>query len=157
MARILVVYHSETGHTEEMAKAVAEGAREAGAKCDLVKTDKVDVDGVKEYDGIILGSPTYYGHPSAALKAFVDATVRHHGNLADKVGGAFASCGVLGGGVETAVRALLDALLVHGMIVQGNPSGGHYGAVSVGAPNETALAECRNLGERVAKLAQRLG
>jgi len=156
MARILVAYHSETGHTGQMAKAVVEGAREAGAECDLVKADKVDVDKVKQYDGIILGSPTYYGHPSAALKAFVDATVRHHGKLAGKVGGAFASCGVLGGGAETAVRAMLDALLIHGMIVQGNPSGGHYGPVSVSTPNETALAECRKLGERVATLAERL-
>jgi len=156
MARILVVYHSESGHTEQMAKAVAEGAREAGAECDLVRADKVDVGGLKEYDGMILGSPTYYGHPSATLKAFVDATVRHHGKLAGKVGGAFASCGVLGGGVETAVRAMLDALLIHGMIVQGNPAGGHYGPVSVSAPNDAALAECRQLGERVAKLAERL-
>ena len=48
MARILVVYHSESGHTEQMAKAVAEGAREAGAECDLVRADKVDVGGLKD-------------------------------------------------------------------------------------------------------------
>ena len=156
MPRILIVYHSQTGNTESMAEAVAEGVRAAAAECDLCKADEADVKLLPEYDGLILGTATYYGHPAAPLKAFVDATVQHHGSLAGKVGGAFASCGVLGGGVETAVRAMLDALLIHGMIIQGTASGGHYGPVSVGAPNEAALKECRKLGERVANLAQKL-
>jgi len=156
MARILVAYYSRSGHTKAMAEAVAKGVRERGADCDLKPVSEVGVDSLKGYDGIVLGSPTYYGHPAAEMKSLLDASVKYHKQLAGKVGGAFASCGVLGGGGETTVRALIDALLIHGMIVQGYPSGAHYGPVSVGAPNQEALEDCAELGRRVADLAARL-
>jgi hypothetical protein len=35
MSKVLVLYYSTYGHIEAMAKAVAEGAREAGAKVDI--------------------------------------------------------------------------------------------------------------------------
>jgi len=156
MARVLVVYYSKGGNTSKMAESVGGGVRNRGLACDVKPVSAVEPDALKQYDGIILGSPTYYGHPAAELKALVDASVVHHGQLAGKVGGAFASCGVLGGGSETTVRALLDALLIHGMVVQGTASGGHYGPVSVGPPDEAALKECVLLGERVADLVKKL-
>ena len=156
MARILVVYHSRSGNTQKMAESVAEGAKQAGADCDVKNVSEVKADTLTGYDGIILGSPTYYGHPAAELKKLMDDSVAHHGKLSGKVGGAFATCGVLGGGVETTVRAMLDALLVHGMIVQGTASGGHYGPVSVGAPDAQARKECLALGVRVTALVQKI-
>ncbi len=156
MARVLIAYYSRGGHTKSMAEAVARGVKNRSVECDLKSVAEVDLDILKGYDGIILGSPTYYGHPAAELKALLDASVKYHKQLAGKVGGAFASCGVLGGGGETTVRALLDALLIHGMIIQGHPSGAHYGPVSVGAPDDEALQACALLGERVADLVSRL-
>ena len=47
-------------------------------------------------------------------------------------------------------------MLVHGMVIQGVPKGDHYGPVSIGAPDERVMKQCRSLGERVAKLAGRL-
>jgi len=156
MGGILIVYYSRSGNTKKMAEFVREGVVAAGTACDLVSTQEASVDTWPRYDGIILGSPTYYGQPAAELKALLDRSVKYHGKLTGKVGGAFASCGILGGGVETTVRALLDGLLIHGMIVQGTASGPHYGAVCVGKPDETAAQHCRELGRRVAELARKV-
>jgi len=156
MARVLIVCYSRGGNTRQMAEAVKEAVVGAGSECDLATAEETNVDTWPTYDAIILGSPTYYGHPAAELKQKIDASVKYHGQLSGKVGGAFASCGVMGGGVETAVRAMLDALLVHGMIVQGTASGGHYGPVCVGAPDDAAIKQCRELGRRVAELADKV-
>jgi NAD(P)H dehydrogenase (quinone) len=85
---------------------------------------------------------------AAQMKALLDKSVKYHGKLEGKVGAAFSSCGGLGGGVETTVLDLLRTLLIHGMIVQGDPWSSHYGAVSIGKPNASAKKECRRLGEK---------
>ena len=87
----------------------------------------------------------------------VVATHAVYGEFAGKVGGAFASVGGIGGGGETTLRALIDALLIHGMILEGCHQGGHFGPVAVNKPDERAAKECRLLGGRVANLAARLG
>ena len=156
MARILVVYHSESGNTARLAQCVAEGARETDAEISLKPVDEAVPDDLLNCDGIIAGSPTYYGLMSAPLKRLFDESVKYHGRLAGKVGGAFTSSGVLGGGAETTVLSILQAMLVHGMIVQGSPRGPHYGAVAVGPPDESAEKCARELGWRVAALAIKL-
>jgi NAD(P)H dehydrogenase (quinone) len=94
---------------------------------------------------------------AAQMKAFLDKSVQIHGKLEGKVGAAFSSCGGLGGGVETTVLDMVKALLIHGVIVQGDPWGSHYGTVSIGKPNASARKECKKLGEKVARLIKRLG
>jgi NAD(P)H dehydrogenase (quinone) len=104
-----------------------------------------------------MGSPTYYGILTGKLKSFLDRTVEHHGKLDGKVGAAFASSGVLGGGNETTVMSIIQCLLVHGMIVQGNSTGSHYGAVSLGSPDKSAeQRDAERLGKRTAALAWKL-
>lgn len=156
MALILVVYHSETGNTESMAELVAEGARQAGAEVVLQSVAETDADELLGYDGIIAGTPTYYGLMSAPLKELLDESVKYHHQLAGKVGGAFTSAGNVGGGNETTILSILQAMLIHGMVVQGTSRGDHYGPVAVGAPDERAQTQCRELGKRVAELCQRL-
>jgi len=75
----------------------------------------------------VAGSPTDYGHMAAELKKFIDDSMKFHGKLSGKVGGAFASSANVGGGNETTVRSILDAWLIHGMIVEGTAHGDHYG------------------------------
>ena len=156
MAKILVVYDSRTGNTEKMGKLVAKGAREAGAQVDLKKVDGVCAQDLLGYDGIIAGSPTYYGHMSAELKKLFDDSVKYHGELEGKVGGAFSSSANIGGGNETTVVGILQCMLIHGMVVQGTSSGDHYGPVAIGAPDDRAAEGCVALGQRVAELAQKL-
>jgi NAD(P)H dehydrogenase (quinone) len=52
---------------------------------------------------------------------------------------------------------MVKALLIHGMVIQGDPWGSHYGAVSIGKPNASARKECKKLGKKVARLVKRLG
>ena len=57
MSKVAVVYWSSTGNTEEMAKAVAVGARGAGAGCDLMTCDGMDATKAAGYDALIFGCP----------------------------------------------------------------------------------------------------
>jgi len=154
--KILVVYDSRSGNTEAMAHEVAEGVESEGVEVEVKRVDEASVDELPEVDGIILGSPVYYGLPSAKIKEFIDASVKYHGKLDGKVGGAFASAGGTHTGAETTIIALTEALLVHGMVVQGTSERNHYGAASVGAPDEDDSNNCKRMGERLAKLVKRL-
>jgi len=157
MAKILIVYESKTGNTEKMAEAVAEGAKQiAGTEVVLKKVGKATIDDLLDADGIIMGSPTYYGQMCGTLKAFIDQTVKIHGKLKGKVGGAFTNSGGTACGAETTLLSILGTMLVHGMVVQGNSDNKHYGAASVGAPKKQDVEICQELGKRVAALAAKL-
>lgn len=157
MVKILVVYDSKTGNTKKMALAVAEGAKEIrGVKAETKKADETSIEDLLSADGIIMGSPTYYGQMSAKLKALIDESVKVHGKLEGKVGAAFTSAGGTATGAETTLLSILQAMLVHGMIVQGRASDKHYGAAAVGSPNKKELKFCKALGKRVANLVRKL-
>ena len=156
MAKILIAYHSETGHTARMAELVASGVTEAGAQADLKKVQDVAIGDLPGYDGIIVGSPTYYGLMSAPVKKFFDDSVKFHNKLTGKVGGAFTSAANIGGGNETTILSILQAMLIHGMIVQGTALGDHYGPVAINKPDARAEKQSVELGRRVAELALRL-
>lgn len=157
MPTVLVTYYTRSGNTEKMAQRVAKGAKGvAGVEVTVRAVGEVTPDDLLTSDGIIIGSPVYYGTMAAEVKKLIDESVVHHGKLAGKVGGAFATCGVAGGGSESTVLDILHCLLVHGMIVQGDASGPHYGPVCVGTPDERAGRECEKLGRRVGELVVRL-
>ncbi len=152
MKKVLVVYYSRTGNTRLMAESVSKGVEKASAEAEIRDVKDVSPEDFLNADGIIIGSPTYYGLPAAEIKKLLDESVKYHGKLEGKAGGAFASSGILGGGAESTIMALLQAMLVHGMVIKGTSSGGHYGPVSIGSPDEKAEEECVRLGERVARL-----
>ena len=154
--KILVVYDSRTGNTEKMAHAVADGVRGAGLEPVVRKVDEANVDELLQVQGLILGSPVYYGLPTAKIKAFIDESVKFHGKLEGMVGGAFCSAGGTHTGSETTIMALLEALMVHGMVVQGTSAKNHYGAASVGAPDDDDVEVSNRMGERLAKLVKKL-
>ncbi|MBN1858161.1 NAD(P)H-dependent oxidoreductase [Candidatus Bipolaricaulota bacterium] len=156
MASILLIYHSGTGNTKAMAEAVAKGVRSVGVEVDLKPLEQASVDDLPNYDGIVIGTPTYFASMTAEVKRFIDDSIKYYTKLQGKVGAAFASSGDLGGGAETAVMDILRAFLVHGMIVPGFETGGHYGPVSVGAPDEGRKEVCERMGAQVAKLVVRL-
>ncbi len=157
MAKILITYYSHSGNTAKMAEFVAEGAREIqGAEIDLKTVEETDAESLTDYDALLVGSPTYYGQMAAQVKDLFDKSVVLHGQLEGKVGGAFTSAANLGGGNETTILSILQAMLIHGMIVQGTSQRDHYGPVAIGAPDDRATGECRKLGRNVADLAVRL-
>ena len=143
MTKILVLYHSTYGHIEAMAKAVAEGAREAGATVDIKRVPetmsdelakashyKMDqeapiatVDDLANYDAIILGVGTRYGRMASQMAAFWDQTggLWAKGALVGKVGGVFTSTATQHGGQETTIMSTITQLLHHGMVIVGLP------------------------------------
>jgi len=157
MAKVLVVYDSKSGNTEKMALAVAEGVKQVqGVDVAVEKADQTSLEDLQAADGIIMGSPTYYGQMSAKLKELIDKSTEIHGELEGKVGAAFTSSGGTATGAETTLLSILQAMLIHGMIIQGRSSNKHYGAAVVGAPKQDDLELCRELGKRTASLVKRL-
>jgi len=155
--RVLITYYSKTGSTERMARAVAAGVKEAkGVIVKLKRVEKASLKDLVESDVIIVGSPTYYGLMAAQVKKLLDESVKIHGKLKGKVGGAFTSSGGSATGAETTLMSIIQAMLVHGMIVQGNPEDKHYGAACVRKPGKEDLKQCRELGRRLTELASRL-
>jgi NAD(P)H dehydrogenase (quinone) len=156
--KVLVSYFSLTGNTAKMAEAVASGAKNAGAEVRLNDVKETSLDDLKWADGIIIGSPTYYGQMAADVKKLFDRSSDIRGQLEDKIGAAFTSSASIEGGNQTTLISILQAMLIHSLIVVGDPmeSGGHYGAIAIGEPSKESLAACRKLGARVARLAMKL-
>src|SRR4051795_6259850 len=143
MAKVLVLYYSSWGHTEKMAAAVAEGAREAGAEAvvkrvpELVPAEgaaaahyKVDqaapiatVDELPDYDAIVFGTPTRFGNMAAQMKNFLDQTgaLWAQGKLVGKVGSVFTGSATQHGGQESTILSFHTVLLHQGMVVVGLP------------------------------------
>ncbi|MDF2900260.1 MAG: hypothetical protein K0Q62_319 [Phenylobacterium sp.] len=143
MTKVLVLYHSTYGHIETMAKAVAEGAREAGATVDIKRVPetvpdelakksgyKLDqeapiatVDDLANYDAIIVGVGTRYGRMASQMAAFWDQTggLWAKGALVGKIGGVFTSTATQHGGQETTLMSTITMLLHQGMVVVGLP------------------------------------
>jgi NAD(P)H dehydrogenase (quinone) len=156
MVKILICYYSKSGNTKSMAEHIAKGAEEEGAEVHLRDVEEVNADELLGYEGLIFGSPTYYGTCAAPIKELIDESVKHHGKFEGKVGGAFTSSGNLAGGNETTILNILQMLLIHGMVVKGDPKGSHYGPVAVDSPDTDSEMECKRYGRRIAQLTKAL-
>lgn len=156
MAKGIVIYHSRSGNTQIMAETIAKAMNEAGLETACKAVADVRPDDMLAANAVVIGSPTYYGQMAACIKQLIDDSVSKHGKLDRKVGGAFASSVNVGGGNETTIRGILDALLIHGFIIEGDPQGDHYGPVSLGKPDERALKQCKRKGQRIAELTIKL-
>ncbi|MGI9950791.1 flavodoxin family protein [Moorellaceae bacterium AZ2] len=116
---------------------------------------------LRRSDGILLGSPVYFGSVSAQLKAFWDKSrvLRKEKALLNVVGAAVAVGGSRFGGQETTLKALFDMMLIQGMMIVGDGHQehdcGHQGGCSQ-APavqDEFAIKRVRILGLRLAEVA----
>jgi NAD(P)H dehydrogenase (quinone) len=124
----------------------------------IKNTDEVSKDDFISSQGVIAGSPVYFGTMSAALKKVFDETISIRKKMEGKIGAAFATSGDATGGKETTIMSILQAMLINGMIIVGDPMSatGHYGVACAGAPDETAKENAIKLGARVAELAKKL-
>lgn len=157
MPKVLIIYDSRTGNTEQVAMKVLEGVREVeGVECTIKKVDDTTLEDVMEADGIIIGSPTYYGCMSDKIKELIDRSVEIHGKLENKVGAAFTSSGGTASGAETTILSILKAFLIHGMIIKGDCERQHYGLAVVGAPDKREEKLCGRFGARVAHLVAKI-
>ncbi len=122
MVSIVVVYHSNYGHTERVALAVGEGARRhVGANVQVLSVDTLDEAGwqaLDAADGIIFGAPTYMGSVSAKFKAFIEATSKRWvaQSWKDKVAAGFTNAGAYSGDNFSTLMQLLTNAMQHSMI-----------------------------------------
>lgn len=143
MLKILVLYYSHHGSTEEMANHVARGVESVSGVEAVVRTvpqvstvcEQVEdiipeqgapyatLDDLKQCQGLALGSPTHFGNMAAALKYFIDSSseIWINGSLAGKPAGVFTATSSLHGGQETTLISMMLPLLHHGMLLVGLP------------------------------------
>ncbi len=156
MSKALISYFSKTGNTKKMALYIKEGLETVdGIEVDLKSVENTTVDDLLSSDGIILGSPTYFGTMATEVKKLIDLSVKCFGRLNGKTGGAFTSSNQIGGGNETTLLSILQGLLVHGMIIQGIQKGNHYGPVAIKDPDEKSKKECIKYGKQIGELIMR--
>ena len=144
MTKVLVLYYSSYGHIEQMAYAVAEGARKvAGVEAVVKRVPELVSDEVAkqshfkldqpapvatpaelaDYDAIIVGTGTRFGRMSSQMASFLDQAggLWARGALNEKVGAAFASSANQHGGQETTLFSIITNLLHFGMTIVGLP------------------------------------
>lgn len=156
MAKGIAIYYSRSGNTKEMAEIIAKAMNAAGLSTECKSVDKVKANDLLDYDAIVVGSPTYYGHMAGPIKQLFDDTVSFHGKLNGKVGAAFSSAANIGGGNETTIMGIIEAMLIAGMVVHGDPQGDHYGPVSIAKPDDRVRRQCQRRGKRIAELTIKL-
>lgn len=143
MVKVLVLYYSSYGHIEQMAEAMAEGARKGGATVDIKRVPetvpeatakaahfKLDqkapiakVEELPNYDAIIVGVGTRYGRMASQMAAFLDQTgaLWAKGALNGKIGAAFTSTATQHGGQEMTLFSIITNLMHFGLIIVGLP------------------------------------
>jgi NAD(P)H dehydrogenase (quinone) len=160
MGKVLVLYDSVSGNTEQMAHLVAEGAATIpGTEVRLRRVEEARADDIHWCDGVAAGSPTNMGLLSWKMKRFWDEEMNAHWMKVDgKIGCAFSSSGGWGGGTELACQSLLTVLMNFGFLVFGvtdyaaKLTTAHYGAITARAPRDDGTqAACRLLGKRLAE------
>ncbi|MBW2089067.1 MAG: NAD(P)H-dependent oxidoreductase [Deltaproteobacteria bacterium] len=116
--KVLVLYFSKGGNTRKLAEAIALGVKDVdGVECVMRKTGEVTKDDFVEAQGIIAGSPVYFGVMAGELKKVFDDFVGVRNKMDGKIGAAFATSGDPTGGKETTMMSIIQALLIYGMVM----------------------------------------
>ncbi len=156
MSKIIVIYDSQTGFTERMAKAVVKGAGGVGGvEVELLKVGTAfSVSKLNAADAIILGSPTVYGSVTPEMGVFLECVKAHveakRLKLSGKIGGAFASYEWDGGWVVEKIKADMTAIgikVLAPMVSLADGMGGRH----VARLTDDAQQQCQNLGRSIAK------
>ena len=169
--QVLVAYYSLTGNTERMAQAVAAGVqRVPGVVAIVKKVEDATKEDLESADGIVLGSPTYFGDMAGKMKVVIDDWNWKLGvDFTDKVGGAFSTGGGPAGGKEHTVVSLLLFMINNRMVVAGplyegrtpNKGWAEFGGTAATGPSDPGISDvefdtAQRVGERVARLAKKL-
>ena len=141
MLKLLIIYYSQTGNTEKMARAVEEGAKSVvGINVEVKYFARPEE--LAEADAIILGMPTYYHEIGIDMKNLLEGVSKEEIDLKGKVGAAFGSYGWSGEAPNMLVEIMKHKF---GMDVIEPPIRLKYN------PDEEGLEECRKLGKIVAE------
>jgi multimeric flavodoxin WrbA len=145
MKKILILYHSQTGHTAKMADAVQQGVDSIdGSRACAKRAVQATLDDLLGADGLIFGSPEYFGYMAGALKDFFDRTYeasRSDPRVFRKPYAVFIAAGNDGQGalasIERICRGYQFKKVFEPLVIKGDIT-------------EKVLARCRELGQTVA-------
>ncbi len=157
MAKITIIYYSRGGNTEAMAKAVEKGALAAGAEVNLKKATEATAQDVLNCDAVIFGSPNYFGYMAGAIQIILEECFL---NLQEedvtKPYAVFASAGTMGGkaAIENIERLCNGFGQRFGKFKFKKAAEGVStpATSSPGRPSTEILAECEELGRKMATL-----
>lgn len=126
MKKIAIVFHSAHGHTEHIARHVADGAAGVdGTEVQLLTAQELTLnpDRLLAFDGIVLGSPTYLGGVSGPFKTFMDATGRlwRTQQLKGRLAAGFTVSSLPAGDKQSTLLSMFVFAMQHGMLWAGNP------------------------------------
>lgn len=136
MSQILILYYSKHGNTEKMARLIARGVASVNGGHAVLRTVSSQLEGATEpgdpivseqdmadCDGLVLGSPCYFGNMASPLKQFIDSTgnLWFSGKMEGKPGSVFTSGSSLHGGQESTLLNMMIPLLHYGMVICGLP------------------------------------
>lgn len=174
------------GNTEFMVKRTLEKINDAGVDTELVtlhdkhinfctgcdtckKTNKCIIDDdmqeltkiVEEADGVVMGSPVYFGDMTGLAKTFIDRLrpLRNVHAFKFKVCGALSCGGFRNGGQETTIHSLYDFFLIQGgIVVADDRPTAHFGATGVGdtSQDDIALETCDYLARRMVDVLKKI-
>ncbi|MEJ2280631.1 MAG: flavodoxin domain-containing protein [Candidatus Bathyarchaeota archaeon] len=141
LLKVLIVYYSQTGNTEKMARAIEEGAKSV-AGIDVEVKYFVKPEELVDANGIILGMPTYYHDIGMDMKTLLEGVAKEEINLKDKVGAAFGSYGWSGEAPNLLLEIMKNRfsmdVIEPALRIKYNP-------------DKNGLDECRKLGKTVAE------
>jgi NAD(P)H dehydrogenase (quinone) len=163
---VLIVYHSESGHTAALAAAVEDGARSVGGTNTVIKsTHETTNKDLLWADAIIVGSPVHNANVTPEISRFIASWPFENEPLKNKIGAAFVTAGGISAGEEIVQMSILKSMLIFGMIVVGGTDWTQpFGASAItgeppfnleesGEVDEHFREKGRKLGERVAEVA----
>jgi flavorubredoxin len=141
MNKILVLYYSRTGNTEQMAKAVTEGAESVG-NVEVELSFHVDAESLVNYDAILVGLPTYHHDMPVDFKNLFEEAAIQKLSLKGKIGTTFGSYGWTG----EAPKLLLEIMKFKFEMETIEPP-----LLARYSPDQNALNACRKLGATVSE------
>ena len=144
MAKLLTIYHSQSGNTEAMAKAVQEGALSSGVTVNLKKAAEATSNHLIDCDAVILGTPNYFSYMAGDMKDFFDRVLyTTRGKVDDKPYAAFGSAGSGGQGALDSVDGICRSFRLKKALDS---------IIATGKPSSEVLEECKELGRKLAQL-----
>ena len=163
---VLVAFHSQTGNTEAMAEALAEGAGGDGITVAIKRIGDVTKEDLDAADAVALGSPVHMGDVAVEVRqALVDWAYglgfwRSRG-LRNKACAVFVTGGAPSNGKEFTMLSMALGMLQYGMVLV-TPYGGLGASATTGVPDHEKgvgaheLEEARELGARLVEVARLL-
>ena len=92
MAKVLIVYASRTGETQQIGELIGEGLRMAGHEAIILSDKDIKSENdLQGYEAIVFGSPTYHGEMMQGMKKIL--FLAEKAGLGGKVGGSFGAFG----------------------------------------------------------------